>query len=295
MKFNDYYIYKSVLDFAMKGHEGQYRKDGVTPYVQHPIRVANHLAMDGYGIIFQVVALLHDYIEDADDRDVARKAVHDLLEELCSENTVNTIYLSLLLLTRGEHESVKRYHGGIYTDKIAITVKVYDKFDNVHDMDGVFSDEKIVEYCNIIQDFVIGLSGNGLIRNDETLETRIYTLIADLEYNKLCAKGRIEADKIKPFEVKDLKVIEYTKIPWRWEIQLPYDGRFRIFQIDEYGDEYIIYTVIDGSYYHLVKTEPDVLFISHNMDLDVFRRHCCFGSLGQIVEMINKYIEVKND
>ena len=291
VKFSDDYIYKRVLDFAMKGHEGQFRKDGVTPFVQHPIRVANQLAHDGYGIIFQVIALLHDYIEDAADRNVAKKQVYDLLTSLYDENTTDDIYVSLILLTRGEDESVKKYHRAIYGNRYAITVKVYDKLDNVHDMEGVFSDEKIVEYCVIIEDFVKGLSNNSLISGDEVLYIRLYNLIADSEYYKQLAK-----DRIKPFIITDLNVIEYTRVPCKWEIQLPYDGKFRTFRVDEYGDKYIIYTIIEHrNYYHLVNTHPSVLFVPPNMDIDVFQRACCFDSLEQIIDMINKYIAVESE
>lgn len=33
-------MYEQALEFATKAHEGQFRRDGVTPYIEHPKRVA---------------------------------------------------------------------------------------------------------------------------------------------------------------------------------------------------------------------------------------------------------------
>jgi guanosine-3',5'-bis(diphosphate) 3'-pyrophosphohydrolase len=58
--------WQQAVSFAARQHAGQYRKDGATPYVAHPVRVAltvRHL----FGVddpIALCVALLHDVIED---------------------------------------------------------------------------------------------------------------------------------------------------------------------------------------------------------------------------------------
>lgn len=55
-----------ATDFAAKAHRKQLRKDGETPYINHPIGVANILASVGKisdpNIL--ISALLHDTVED---------------------------------------------------------------------------------------------------------------------------------------------------------------------------------------------------------------------------------------
>lgn len=58
--------YHKALCFAAKAHDGQLRKDNETPYIVHPIGVAElvkHFGGDDNQII---AALLHDTVEDCD-------------------------------------------------------------------------------------------------------------------------------------------------------------------------------------------------------------------------------------
>ena len=58
-------LYRKVLEFAKKAHEGQVRKDGKTAYINHPIEVSSILK--DFRLDDEVVlcaALLHDVIED---------------------------------------------------------------------------------------------------------------------------------------------------------------------------------------------------------------------------------------
>jgi (p)ppGpp synthase/HD superfamily hydrolase len=52
---------KKVEVIATKAHEGQYRRDGVTPYIEHPKAVAARVKGDEKA---EMVAWLHDVIED---------------------------------------------------------------------------------------------------------------------------------------------------------------------------------------------------------------------------------------
>jgi guanosine-3',5'-bis(diphosphate) 3'-pyrophosphohydrolase len=66
-----------AIAFAARSHQGQLRKDGVTPYVSHPVRVCLIL-QHAFGISDQKIltaAVLHDTIEDttADADDVIER------------------------------------------------------------------------------------------------------------------------------------------------------------------------------------------------------------------------------
>lgn len=55
-----------AVSFATRAHQGQTRKDGVTPYVSHPIRVAM-VVREVFGIHdvpTLIAAILHDTVED---------------------------------------------------------------------------------------------------------------------------------------------------------------------------------------------------------------------------------------
>lgn len=69
------------LNIATEAHKGQYRRDGKTPYIVHPIAVA----MNFRSPILKSIALLHDVIEDTD---VTRE---DLLEQGIPEVVVDMV------------------------------------------------------------------------------------------------------------------------------------------------------------------------------------------------------------
>ncbi len=55
-----------MLEFATEAHKFQFRKDGVTPYINHPIKVCSLVSLVG-GITNETIlcaALGHDLIED---------------------------------------------------------------------------------------------------------------------------------------------------------------------------------------------------------------------------------------
>ena len=53
-------MYKKAFEIAKKAHEGQFRRDGKTPYFNHIEQVVNNVD----GIDAKTVALLHDTVED---------------------------------------------------------------------------------------------------------------------------------------------------------------------------------------------------------------------------------------
>ncbi len=61
--------YKDALSLATEIHKHQFRADG-SPYIGHPIRVADILIELGRPIEEVVAALLHDTIEDTEDEEL---------------------------------------------------------------------------------------------------------------------------------------------------------------------------------------------------------------------------------
>lgn len=57
-------ILEQAKNFAQKAHQGQFRKVTKTPYIEHPIRVANRLKHSGASDELIAAAYLHDVVED---------------------------------------------------------------------------------------------------------------------------------------------------------------------------------------------------------------------------------------
>ncbi|WP_077302781.1 HD domain-containing protein [Virgibacillus pantothenticus] len=55
---------QNAKDFATTAHQGQFRKNSKTPYITHPIRVANILEEAGCSEEVVCAAYLHDVVED---------------------------------------------------------------------------------------------------------------------------------------------------------------------------------------------------------------------------------------
>jgi (p)ppGpp synthase/HD superfamily hydrolase len=54
----------NALDFASIAHDGQKRKDGITPYIAHPFGVGIILLEHGYSDDTVIAGILHDVVED---------------------------------------------------------------------------------------------------------------------------------------------------------------------------------------------------------------------------------------
>ena len=112
---------KDAVVFAALKHSGQERKDG-SPYIFHPMKVAQRLKEDGYGEEYQTAAMLHDVLEDTD-------AKEEELEEY-GERVSNAVKL----LTRKRGMKEDEYLKAIMKDPIARAVKEADKTDNMEEL-----------------------------------------------------------------------------------------------------------------------------------------------------------------
>ncbi len=57
---------QAMLDLSTKAHEGQFRLDRKTPYINHPIMVAELVIQYGGTKLMVMISLGHDLIEDTD-------------------------------------------------------------------------------------------------------------------------------------------------------------------------------------------------------------------------------------
>ncbi|MDQ3110992.1 MAG: HD domain-containing protein [Bacteroidota bacterium] len=124
---------KQVIDailFAATNHAGQFRKDGVTPYINHPIEVMHFLAFtaDISDEEILMAAVLHDVVEDTSVtvEEIAQRFgqnVADIVLELTDD-------ISLSKEER-KHQQLMACDGLSYGAKV---IRISDKICNVYDI-----------------------------------------------------------------------------------------------------------------------------------------------------------------
>ncbi|MFW6171559.1 MAG: HD domain-containing protein [Planctomycetota bacterium] len=122
-----------AISWSIRAHEGQLRKDDVTPYVAHPMRVMTVLVL-----VFKVedpeilaTAALHDTIEDTTvDFD-------ELFEAFGPEVAQNVAWLTKDMRLR-EYEREREYFNALAEAPFGVQLcKLADVYDNLSDSTGL--------------------------------------------------------------------------------------------------------------------------------------------------------------
>ncbi|QDS99307.1 HD domain-containing protein [Adhaeretor mobilis] len=105
---------------ATDAHDGQYRRDGVTPYIEHPAAVASRSPKS---LGSQATAWLHDVLEDTD------LTCEDLLHQGIPENVVAAVEA----LTKQEGLSYEENLLRVAANELAKDIKIADMLSNLAD------------------------------------------------------------------------------------------------------------------------------------------------------------------
>lgn len=105
---------------ATKAHSGQFRRDGIVPYVEHPRAVVGRVGDDPD---VQVVAWLHDVIEDSDYT----------AESLEEAGIPSHLVADVVLLTKTREGGYEDYLARVASSPIAKKVKIADMLSNLSD------------------------------------------------------------------------------------------------------------------------------------------------------------------
>lgn len=108
---------------AFDKHKGQFRRDGVTPYIEHVKRVAQRVRKKHNCEKTETVAWLHDILEDTD---VTAK---DLLNLEFDVEIVSAV----VALTKKDGIVYYNYIYNINSNPLAKKVKIQDILDNLSD------------------------------------------------------------------------------------------------------------------------------------------------------------------
>ena len=127
-------IDKRALMYATIAHEGEFRHDGITPYIAHPIRVANFITKYKKNAkevkILRAAAYLHDTLENTS------VTYYDLVHRFGSQ--VASIVLELTTDEDLKKEIGKARYLEIRMKNMtnwALDVKLCDRLDNLYDTD----------------------------------------------------------------------------------------------------------------------------------------------------------------
>lgn len=129
-----------AIAFAAEKHANQTRKDG-TPYIFHPLAVAELLKRYGYDIDYQVAGVLHDVLEDTDATDEEVRVFGE------------DIYKAVKLVTRPKGADEAEYVKNILTNHMAAVVKNADKIHNMCDIVTTNDRNAILNYAKKVEKY----------------------------------------------------------------------------------------------------------------------------------------------
>lgn len=107
-------------ELARKAHEGQFRRDGKTPYITHPEKVVRLCETD----VEKAVAWLHDVVEDTS------MTMDDITEAGFPKEVVRAVSRLTKFFS---HQPYMQYLEGVKKDPIATKVKIADMIANLSD------------------------------------------------------------------------------------------------------------------------------------------------------------------
>ena len=157
---------QAALNIALEAHKGQTRKIGniFIPYIMHPIAVANFMLSFQQNEDVVAAALLHDSIEDAEDRDLVRRQITEnglqnslsIIEEL-------TLPQECLVKDGGHYEADKhdiKYrhikelmaHGSVEARRVKLGDRILNVQDYINGGDRAYAEKykhRFLDVCPI--------------------------------------------------------------------------------------------------------------------------------------------------
>lgn len=146
--------YEFVLNYARNKHAGQYRADGVTPYIEHPIKVAEIVKkFKRSKNINAIVAasLLHDTLEDTY---TSYKELQDTFGEMVASMVMEVTTATYMPVLMGKGNYLK--HKMKEMSPYALVIKLADRLANLYDSDSLSKERrlKLVKDTDEIIDFL---------------------------------------------------------------------------------------------------------------------------------------------
>ena len=182
----DLALVDKAVDYASKKHALQKRKDG-SPYIIHPLSVAQIVTEMGLDMDAILGALLHDCIEDTD-------ASHEEIEKLFGP-TVAELVEGVTKLTRADFssreqaqmENLRKMFMAMSKDIRVVLIKISDRLHNIRTMQYQTPAKQIAK-CQETMDIYAPLAHRlGMQKVKWELEDTSLKYLAPKEYNEITA------------------------------------------------------------------------------------------------------------
>ena len=194
----DFALIDKAVDYANKKHAAQKRKDG-SPYIIHPLAVAQIVTEMGLDMDAILGALLHDCIEDTD-------ASHEEIEKLFGP-TVAELVEGVTKLTRADFssreqaqmENLRKMFMAMSKDIRVVLIKIADRLHNIRTMQYQ-TPEKQIAKCQETMDIYAPLAHRlGMQKVKWELEDTSLKYLAPEEYNEITAYLQEHKDQDESF------------------------------------------------------------------------------------------------
>ena len=188
----------SLIDYANRKHKVQKRKDG-SPYIIHPLAVAQIVAEMGLDCDAILGALLHDCIEDTD-------ASHEDIEKIFGP-TVAELVEGVTKLTRAnfssseqaQMENLRKMFMAMSKDIRVVLIKIADRLHNMRTMQYQ-TPEKQIQKCRETMDVYAPLAHRlGMQKIKWELEDTSLRYLAPMEYNEIMSYLQAHKEKDEAF------------------------------------------------------------------------------------------------
>lgn len=179
-----------AFEFAEKAHNGQYRKDGTTPYISHPVETVKILSSLRADEDTLISALLHDVPEDTPHD------IHEIKEHFGDNVAFLVDGITKLSKVHYQHnmperqiESLKKLLLHSAEDLRVVIIKLADRLHNMRTLENIDEDEKRLRIATETLEIYVPIANLLGIREIKTeLEDLCFKFLFTEDYEKLNEK-----------------------------------------------------------------------------------------------------------
>lgn len=202
--------FRKAFEFAEKAHRGQMRKDGVSPYILHPVKVVEILTKIHADEDILISALLHDVPEDTDYtiKDVKELFGDDIAFLVDGITKLSKVHYQHDMPTR-DIESLKKMFLHSSKDPRVIIIKLADRLHNMRTLQFVLKPSKQLRIAMETLEIYVPIANLlGIQELKSELEDLCFKYIFPSEYDQIFSSIENFKDDHKPLVEKFISDLE---------------------------------------------------------------------------------------